>query len=390
MKKLIELHKRLLSTTNCEFVRYLHDEVNWNARLIGITGARGTGKTTLLLQHIKLHLDMDTAIYVNVEDTHFSENRLFDLAEMFYKHGRKHLFIDEVHKYPNWTNELIMLYDNFPDMQIVYTSSSILEIYNGNEDLNLSGLSYHLAGLSFREYLMMSQKIQLPVYSLESILLNQVQLPVRHPLPFFKKYLHSGFYPFCQEPEYEQRVQNVLNQSIETDIPVYTRRKKNTITRQSLKQLLDIIAQRAPFQPNIRTIASMAGIRRNSIEDCLYYMEKVGLIMQLKKYPDGIRVWEKIEKIYLSNPNLKYILSPANINPDKVRETFFVNQMSVNNTVYLSKKANFVIDGFTFKIRKNKERQKQIFDMCNMFYVKDDTEYGYTNVLPLWTFGFNY
>jgi predicted AAA+ superfamily ATPase len=388
MEKLIELYKRLLILTDSKFVRYLHDRIDWNARLIGITGARGTGKTTLLLQHIKHHLDTDTSIYVNVDDIYFSENRLFDFAEMFYKHGGKHLFIDEVHKYPDWSKELKMLYDYFPDMQTVFTGSSVLDIYRGSDDLSRRALSYHLAGLSFREYLMMSQKIQIPVYSLDSILSGQVQLPVDRPLPLFKKYLQSGFYPFYHEPGFEQRLQNMLNQSLETDIPAYAR--MNAATARKLKQLLYIVAQSVPFKPNINKIAEMTGVHRNSVSDYFYYMEKAGLIMQLKSDTEGIRSLGKTEKIYLNNPNLIYALANDTASAGNVRETFFYNQTSVNNTVYSSDKADFVIDGHTFEVGGKNKGQKQISGISDAFIVKDDIEFGYQNVLPLWTFGFNY
>ncbi|MDR1181679.1 MAG: AAA family ATPase [Bacteroidales bacterium] len=388
MEKLIELYKRLLLITDSKFVRYLHDRIDWNARLIGITGARGTGKTTLLLQHIKLHLDLDKTIYVNVDDVYFSENRLFDFAETFYKHGGKHLFIDEIHKYPNWSKELKMLYDYFPDMQVVFTGSSVLDIYKGSDDLSRRALSYHFTGLSFREYLMMSQNIQIPVYPLDSILSNQVQLPVEHPLPLFKKYLQTGFYPFYHEPGFERRLQNILNQSLEIDIPVYAH--MNIATARKLKQLLYIIAQSVPFKPNLNKIAEMTGVHRNSVGDYFHYMEKAGLIMQLKNNTGGIRVLGKIEKIYLDNPNLIYILANDSANTGNVRETFFCNQMSVNNIVYSSDSADFVIGDCTFEVGGKNKGQKQISGMSKAFIVKDDIEFGYQNVLPLWTFGFNY
>jgi predicted AAA+ superfamily ATPase len=388
MDKLIEFYKRLLIITNSDFVRYLHDKVDWNARLIGITGARGTGKTTLLLQHIKQHLDIDKTIYVNVDDVYFSENRLFDFAEMFYKHGGKHLFIDEIHKYPDWSKELKMLYDYFPDMQVVFTGSSILDIYKGSDDLSRRALSYHLTGLSFREYLIMSQKVQIPVYSLENILSNQVQLPVEHPLPLFKKYLQSGFYPFYHEPGFDQRLQNTMNQTIEIDIPIYAR--MNISTTRKLKQLLYIIAQSVPFKPNINKIAEMIDVHRNSINDYFYYMEKAGLIMQLKNNTGGIRALGKVDKIYLNNTNLMYSLTAETTDIGNVRETFFYNQMSVNNDVYSSDKADFVIDDYIFEIGGKNKGQKQISGTPTSVSVKDDIEFGYQNILPLWSFGFNY
>jgi predicted AAA+ superfamily ATPase len=388
MEKLIEAYRRLLSLTRTDFVRYLHDKVDWNARLTGIVGARGVGKTTLLLQHIKLRLNPEETLYVSADDIYFSENRLFDLAEMFYKHGGKHLFIDEIHKYPDWSKELKMLYDYFPGMQVVFTGSSILDIYRGSDDLSRRALSYLLTGMSFREYLAMSQNIQIPVCPLESILANQVKSPVEHPLLLYKKYLQSGYYPFYREPGFEQRLRNILNQTLENDIPVFAR--MNVSTARKLKQLLYIVAQSAPFKPNINKIAEMVGVHRNQVSDYFHYMEKAGLIMQLQSGTGGIRALGKTEKIYLNNPNLIYSLASEAANTGNLRETFFFNQMSVNHTVLSADKADFVIGRYTFEVGGKNKGQKQISGLADAFVIKDDMEYGYQNILPLWTFGLNY
>ena len=388
MDKLTALYKQLLSLTNTDFVRYLHEKVNWNARMIGIVGARGVGKTTLLLQHIKMYLDTEKTVYVNADDAYFSENRLFYFAETFYKHGGKHLFIDEIHKYPDWSKELKMCYDYFPDMQVVFTGSSILDIYKGSDDLSRRAISYFLAGMSFREYINMSQKLQISAYSLEDILTNKIPLPIEHPLPLYKEYLQHGFFPFYNEPEFEQKLRNVLNQTLENDIPLYAR--MNVFTSRKLKQLLYIIAQSTPFKPNINKIAEMTGVHRNQIKDYLYYMEQAGLIMQLQNDTHGIRALGKIEKIYLNNTNLIYSLANENTNIGNMRETFFLNQMSVNNRVVSSNKADFTIGEYTFEIGGKNKDKKQIVELDNAFVVKDDIEYGYQNTLPLWMFGLNY
>jgi predicted AAA+ superfamily ATPase len=388
MDKLIALYKRLLSLTDTFFLRYLHDKVDWNARLIGIVGARGVGKTTLLLQHIKLYLDTEITVYVNADDAYFSENRLFDFAETFYKLGGKHLFIDEIHKYPDWSKELKMCYDYFPDMQVVFTGSSILDIYRGSDDLSRRALSYFLAGMSFREYLNMSQGLQIPARSLDEIIANGGDLPVEHPLPLYKQYLQNGFYPFYREPGFEQRLQNMLNQTLENDIPLYAR--MNVATSRKLKQLLYIIAQSAPFKPNINKIAEMIGIHRNQIKDYFHYMEQAGLIMQLQSDTGGVRALGKTEKVYLNNPNLIYGLANETADTGNLRETFFLNQMSVNHSVVASSKADFVIGKYTFEVGGKNKGQRQIAGLDNALIVKDDIEYGYRNILPLWAFGMNY
>jgi predicted AAA+ superfamily ATPase len=347
------------------------------------------GKTTLLLQHIKLHLlNTETTIYVNADDTYFSENRLFDFAETFYKHGGKHLFIDEIHKYPDWSKELKMCYDYFPDMQVVFTGSSILDIYRGSDDLSRRALSYHLAGMSFREYLNLSQGLQIPVATLDDILANRVAPPVEHPLSLYRQYLQNGYYPFYSEPGFEQRLQNTLNQTLENDIPLFAR--MNVATSRKLKQLLYIIAQSVPFKPNINKIAEMTGIHRNQVKDYFHYMEQAGLIMQLQSDTGGVRALGKVEKVYLNNPNLIYSLANETANTGNLRETFFLNQMSVNHRVVSSDKADFVIGGYTFEAGGRNKGQRQIAGLDNAFIAKDDIEFGYRNTVPLWTFGMNY
>lgn len=388
MEKLFEYYRLLLAQTSTEYVRYLHSRIAWDARMIGVVGARGVGKTTLLLQHIKMHLEVDKSVYVNADDIYFSENRLFDFAESFYKNGGKHLFIDEVHKYSDWSKELKMMYDYFPSLQVVFTGSSILDIYKGSDDLSRRALSYELVGLSFREYLNMSQKLDLPAYTLEEILANKVQLPVEHPLPYYKAYLKAGYYPFYNEQGFVQRLQNTLNQTLETDIPSFA--NMNASTARKLKHLLYIIAQSVPFKPNVSKIAEMIGVHRNMVVDYLYYMEKAGLILQLRDDTKGIRALGKVEKVYLNNPNLVYCLDNESPNIGNLRETFFYNQMAVNQSVYVADKADFVIGDYTFEVGGKSKGQKQIAELANAFVVKDDIEYGYQNIVPLWAFGFNY
>jgi len=388
MEELIALYKSLLYRTDTSFIRYLHGKIDWKARMIGIVGARGVGKTTLLLQHIKLRLDTEKTIYADAGNIYFAENRLFDFAQSFYKNGGKHLFIDEIHKYADWSKELKMCYDYFPDMQIVFTGSSILDIYRGSDDLSRRALSYFMAGMSFREYLMVSHKIQAPVYSLAQILANKVSLPAEHPLPIYKQYLQKGYYPFFMEAEYEQRLQNVITQTLENDIPLFA--KMNAATSRKLKQLLYIVAQSVPFKPNINKIAEMTEVNRNQIKDYLCYMEQAGLIIQLKNNAGGLNSLGKVEKIYLQNPNLIYCLANQNANAGNLRETFFINQMEVNNKVLSSDKADFSIGKYTFEVGGKNKTKKQILGTGNAFIVKDDIEFGSKNVIPLWAFGLNY
>lgn len=385
MEQLFELFRRLLNLTDTTYIRYLHDEIDWSVRMLGIVGPRGVGKTTMLLQHIKLYNSLNDTLFVNADDLYFAEHKVFDLASTFYKNGGKHLYIDEVHKYPNWSKELKMIYDYFPDFQVVFTGSSILDIYKGNADLSRRVLSYFLSGLSFREYLILSQGMQLPSYSLQDILNHKVELPgVDHPLPLFKEYLENGYYPFFNDPGYDQRLRNVVNLTIENDIPVYA--NMNIATTKKIRQLLYVV----PFKPNFTKIGQTIDVHRNLVTDFLYYLERAGIIAQLRNNTGGIRLLGKIEKIYLDNTNLIYALAENRPDIGNMRETFFLSQMKIRNKIVASEKSDFEIDGYTFEVGGSGKQQKQIQDIEKAYIVKDDIEYGYNNIIPLWHFGFNY
>lgn len=389
MEQLIELFRRLIKLTDTTYIRYLHDQIDWSARMLGIVGPRGVGKTTMLLQHIKLHHSIDDTLFVNADDIYFAEHRLFDLASDFYKNGGKYLFIDEVHKYSDWSKELKMIYDYYPDFQVVFTGSSVLDIYKGNADLSRRVLSYFLPGLSFREYLLLAKDIHMPVFSLEEILQNKIEFPeTEHPLPLFKEYLQKGYYPFFKDPGYDQRLRNVVNLTVENDIPLYA--NMNISSTKKIRQLLYLIAQSAPFKPNFTKIGQIIDMHRNIVTDFLFYLEKAGIIAQLRTSTSGIRQLGKVEKTYLDNTNLAYAL--ANNKPEigNIRETFFLSQMKVNNLVRSSEKSDFEIDKYTFEIGGQNKQQKQIQGIDNAYVIKDDIEYGYKNIIPLWHFGFNY
>lgn len=389
MELLIELFRRLLDYTDTAYVRYLHDRIDWSARMIGIVGPRGVGKTTMLLQHIKLYHSVKDTLFVNADDIYFAEHRLYDLASDFYRQGGKFLFIDEVHKYRDWSKELKMIYDYYPDFNVVFTGSSILDIYKGNADLSRRVVSFYMPGLSFREYLILAEGIRLPAYSLEEILENKVEIPVsKRPLALFKEYLSKGYYPFFSEPGYEIRLRNVVNLTVESDIPVYA--NLNVASAKKMRQLLYVIAQSVPFKPNFTKIGQMTDLHRNQVADFLFYLEKAGIIAQLRGTTAGIRQLGKVEKTYLDNTNLAYSLSEKTPDIGNVRETFFLSQMKVNNEVLSSDKADFQIGKYTFEIGGANKQQKQIHGLGNAYVVKDDIEYGYGNVIPLWHFGFNY
>ncbi len=389
MRTLYQKYETLLQNTTTDFKRYLYKKVSWGSRMIGIIGARGVGKTTMILQYIKENLDSKKALYVSADDIYFSKNRLADLADDFYKNAGEYLFIDEIHKYTDWSRELKNIYDSFPGLKVVFTGSSILDILKGSADLSRRAIIYELQGLSFREYLIFFHHYEIDVYSLKQIINNEVKLKnIKHPLPLFNDYLHRGYYPFGVENEINLRLGQIIVQTLETDIPQYA--NLNVGTSRKLKRLISIIAESVPFKPNFSKIAEIINVSRNSLDDYFLYMEKAGLIGQLRNETNGIRGLGKVDKVYLDNTNIIFNLVGDKSNAGNIRETFFFNQMRVKNDIISSKKADFVIDNYTFEIGGKNKQQKQIEKDGKSFVVKDDIEFGYRNVIPLWVFGINY
>lgn len=389
METLYQKFETLLQSTTTVFKRYLYDNVSWENRMIGIIGARGVGKTTMILQHIKEKLDSKKALYVSADDMYFGENRLIDLAENFYKNAGEYLFIDEIHKYTHWSRELKNIYDSFPTLKVVFTGSSVLDILKGSADLSRRAIIYKLQGLSFREYLKLFHNYESDIYTLKQIINNEVKLEnIQHPLPLFNDYLRRGYYPFGIENEMSLRLGQIIVQTLESDIPQYA--NLNVGTSRKLKRLLSIIAESVPFKPNFSKISEMISVSRNSLDDYFSYMEKAGLIGQLRNETGGIRGLGKVDKVYLDNTNIIFNLVGEKSNVGNLRESFFFNQMRVKNEVISSKKADFVIKHYTFEVGGKNKQQNQIEKDGKSFVVKDDIEYGYRNVIPLWAFGLNY
>jgi len=389
MRTLYQKFETLLQNTTTDFKRYLYEKVSWDSRMIGIIGARGVGKTTMILQYIKENLDSKKTLYVSADDMYFGENRLVDLADDFYKNAGEYLFIDEIHKYTDWSRELKNIYDSFPALKVVFTGSSVLDILKGSADLSRRAVVYKLQGLSFREYLKLFHNYDTEVYSLKQIIGNKVKLTnITHPLPLFNDYLRRGYYPFGLENEMNLRLGQIIVQTLETDIPQYA--NLNIGTSRKLKRLLSIIAESIPFKPNFFKIAEIIHVSRNSLDDYFSYMEKAGLIGQLRNETSGIRGLGKVDKVYLDNTNIIFNLVGDKSNTGNIRETFFFSQMRVKNEVISSKKADFVIDNYTFEVGGKNKQQNQIEKDGKSFVVKDDIEFGYSNVIPLWAFGLNY
>jgi predicted AAA+ superfamily ATPase len=390
MEILVKNFKELLHLTSLDFKRYLYSEIAWEERMIGIVGPRGVGKTTMILQYIKENLNINETLYVQADDIYFANHTLMELVEEFSKNSGKYLFIDEIHKYTGWSQALKSIYDYFPQIKVVFTGSSILDILKGSADLSRRALMFKMQGLSFREYLFLFHKIKVETYSLPDMLAHKTdQFPVRHPLPLFKEYLRCGYYPFgVNDTMFLHRLNQVIIQTLETDIPMFA--NMSVSTGKKLGKLLKIISQSVPFKPNFTKIAGMIGSSRNNIDDYCLFMEQAGLIMQLRDRSEGIGQLGKVDKVYIDNTNLIFALAEEVPQTGNIRETFFLNQMRVRNDVYRSEKGDFNINNLTFEVGGKSKTQEQIKDLKNAYIVKDDIEYGYQNVLPLWVFGLNY
>lgn len=390
MELLKQFSDAAIGRTDTSFVRYMYDKLPWDNRMTALVGPRGVGKTTLLLQYIKRELSTSDTLYVSAEMVYFASHTLFDTAMRFSQMGGRHLFIDEIHKYNGWATELKMIYDNLPSLHVVFTGSSVLDIFKGTADLSRRVLVYHMQGMSFREYLNMELGLNIPTLSLEQIIRHDAVLPreVEHPLAHFNDYLRHGYYPFYKEQGFEMRLSQVVSMTLETDIPSYA--NYTVSVARKLKQLLQVIADSVPFKPNMTTIATTIKADRNNLPDYFSLIEQAGLIAQLREATKGIRSLGKVEKIYLDNTNLTFALSAEKPDTGNLRETFFLNQMRINHHVFNSPISDFLIEDKTFEIGGKKKGQRQITEAEEGYIVKDDIETGFGNIIPLWTFGLNY
>lgn len=386
-EQLYDTQYALTKEINSRFSRYKYHDIDWDERMFGLVGPRGVGKTTMFLQYAERH-PQKHILYVSADDIVFSDITLLDFATRYLKQGGTSLFVDEIHKYKHWSQELKLIYDKLPDLQIGFTGSSILDINKGQADLSRRAPLYAMQGLSFREYLSLYKDIHMEPYTLDEILSHQVEFPVKHPYPLFDEYLHKGYYPFMQKRDYQLILQQIISYTLEVDIPAFLD-LSHSVGRK-LKQLMTIIAKSVPFKPSMQTIAEAIKVSRNDVADYLMYIEQAGMISQIRDTTGGIRGLGKVEKVYLDNTNLSYALANVNANMGNLRETFFQNQVRVRNHVITSRVSDFEIDGRTFEIGGRKKGQKQIVGIPESYIVKDDIEYGHGNVIPLWTFGLNY
>ena len=388
-RRLINYMQEELKRTPLEFKRYMYDKVLWQDKLVGLVGPRGVGKSTMVKQYMLQNNQDSDWIYVSADHSYFSDHSLPELAEEFIKEGGRHIIIDEIHKLQNWSQALKEIYDSHSQLQIIFTGSSILDIKKGMADLSRRALIFEMQGLSFREYLTLYHKINLPVYSLSEILELKVEIPLDfHPLPLFRKFLKEGYYPFSHLPGYDIRLQQIISQTIEVDIPAFA--GLNLSTTRKLKKLLSVISATAPFKPSVLHLASELKISKNDVAEYLFFLEKSGMLAQVRDDTGGMRGIGKVDKVFVDNTNLMFALISEEPNIGTQRETFFFNQMRVNNDVITSKTGDFRIMDYVFEVGGKNKGRKQISKEKQGIVVKDDIEFARKGIIPLWHFGLNY
>ncbi len=397
MEILVERYRKKLASIQVNFTRNIFSEIDWTDRLIGLRGPRGIGKTTILLQYLKVnHANDESALYISLDNIWFSSQNLVDFVDDFVKRGGKKLFIDEIHKYPNWAKELKNIYDDFPEVQIVFTGSSLLEILNARADLSRRAVMYSMQGLSFREYLNLEHGFIFSSLMLNEIIENHTDIASEivqkiQPIKYFSQYLKTGYYPFFRENPntYDQRLEEIVNFILEIELPTLRQVDPSYIIK--LKQLLFVISSSVPFKPNVTKLAERIGINRNTLISYFHYLEESGLTMQLFKDAKGITRLQKPDKLYLDNTNLLYTIAPQNVQIGHVRETFFANQLAHKNLVEYTYVGDFKINReLTFEIGGKHKSKDQIKELQNAFIAADDIEIGFQEKIPLWLFGFLY
>lgn len=365
----------------------MYDQIPEDARLSGIVGPRGVGKSTMLLQ--KVSENLENSLYVDADNLYFATHTLTGLADDFAMQGGKFLAIDEIHKYQGWSRELKQIHDTHPDLRVLFTGSSVLDIRKGEADLSRRALIFNMQGLSFREYLELFHEISIPVFTLDEILKHHVNITVpEHPLPYFQQYLKTGYYPFSNHPRFDMRINQIISQTVEVDIPLFAGLMSSTARK--LKQLLSLLSSLAPYKPNLENLSQEVGVSRNNLPDYLVMLEKAGMISLLRDDTGGLRGLGKVEKLYLDNTNFMYCLAGTSTEIGSVRETVFQNQTRVTEKVMASRVADFRISEYIFEVGGRGKGQRQLEGNPNGFIVKDNIEFGSGNIVPLWHFGFMY
>lgn len=390
MQTLYDQFKQLLELTPMNFFREQHDTINWDARILGILGQKGVGKSTLILQHIKRTGNIDESLYVVADDIYFSAHTLLDTAKDFFARGGKYLYIDEIHKYEHWSREIKNIYDSLPLLHLVYSGSSLLDLKEGGADLSRRVIEYHLPVWSFREYLNLHNGWSLRPATLEEVLQGKVDFPYgpERPLKYFEDYMKKGCYPFSMEPEFKTRLRQIINTTVEVDIPKYAR--MTIAATQKLKKFMYFISMSVPVKINFSDMARDLDLDRDELPKYLEYLEKAELVSVLRMKAHGDAILRKMDKLYLHNPNMANVLSGELPNTGNSRESIFFCWTKQKYDTLESPVSDFEIVGKTFEVGGRKKGKKQIEEVTDGYVVKDNIEYAFGNQVPLWMFGFLY
>lgn len=395
MEALIDNHARILEELDWLFDRNL--SIDWEDRLIGLTGARGVGKTTYLIHHIKHNLPQEAkALYVSVDDIYFVNHTLVDFAGDWLKRGGTHLFLDEIHKYPNWSQELKNIYDRYKKLKVVFTGSSLLHIFSGKADLSRRAVIYTMNGLSFREFLQIETGQIFASYTLEEILTEHEKIAQSivskvKPLAYFDAYLKYGYYPFYLESKssYHRKLMNTITLMLEVDLPYLRHVEVQYIHK--LKKMIQIIAHAVPYQPNVSKLAADIGVSRNTVMLYLNYLQESRILNLLHSTTSSDALMAKPEKVFLHHPNTIYAITPTNFQMGTLRESFFYNQVANVYPVMSSPVSDFLVDRkYTFEIGGKSKSRKQLKNTTESYVAADNIEYGSDTTIPLWLFGFLY
>ena len=399
METLFAKQDRLLSLTSTEIIRTLMYQINWDAQLVAIKGPRGVGKTTLMLQYMKQHYEVYSreVLYCTLDSVYFSNHTLLELVDVFVKNGGKHLFLDEVHKYPTWSKEIKEVYDMYPDLKVVFSASSLLNILNADADLSRRCIPYEMQGLSFREFLLFYKQLDLPICTLEEVLTSPGNIcsevnKVCRPLPLFKEYLQYGYYPFYlkNQIDYYTSIEQVVNFIVETELPQLCGIDVGNVRK--IKALLGILASSVPFEVDISKLATTIGIHRNTVIEYLNSLEKAKLLHLLYADLLSVKKKQKPDKICLDNPNLLYALASHPVKIGTARGTFVVNQLSCDHEIEYGKKTgDFRVNGkYTLEVGSEGKTYDQIADVPDSYILADGIETPYRCKLPIWVVGFLY
>lgn len=396
LQPLYDSYHRKIAKVDLRFKRYLYSQINWKARIISIKGARGVGKTTMLLQHIlENYEDIDQTLYASLDNLWFATHSLMELVDWADRHGISRLYLDEVHRYEGWSQALKNIYDDYPDMSIVYTSSSLLVLDNAIVDMSRRQTPYTLYGLSFREYLDLEGIFKTEAIQLEDILNHHVKKAMEivgsiKVAPLFEAYLAHGYYPFSRESleDFPSRLRETVTVVIDSDLPAVENVTYETL--QKVKKLLMVISEHVPFEPNMSELWRQLSTDNESGLKMLYALDKAQVLALLTAKTKNYKSLTKPDKIFLGNPNLMNVLCPK-VDKGNERETFFISQLRVLHDVRYPKQGDFLIDDkHLFEVGGKGKTFEQIADVPDSYLAVDDTEVGSGCRIPLWLFGFLY